>query len=131
MRRRIIDAIRRKSSQGDDLTLPVFSFDLIEGITYVTADRLHLIESMISHALILGIDTETQPSFYTSHSKEITRKVITTSIIQMAIRTQYCQEYVIVIDMLDIRNSYESLIQLNSILTPVLENEKVCFTSRL
>lgn len=101
----------------------VFSFDL-------PLSRLHVVDSDLSALqevlccecpLILGIDTETKPTF-----TSWTRKLQPTALIQIAVRSAVlCTESVFIIDLLTMRKDSRLMEQLDIILQTVFLDKNV------
>lgn len=96
----------------DDKCLP-FTLDLQHDVVYVTKKNLTALDAILSDAYFLGIDTETRPSFFNKKTRFCRYP---TSIIQIAARTKLGEEFLAIIDLLDIGTSHDSLLELDSIL---------------
>lgn len=102
----------------NDRCLP-FVLDLNSDIIYVTTENLYELERILSDAYILGIDTETRPSFYNRQTKFWRYP---TSIIQIAARSRSDEEFVAIVDLLNFSANEESLAALDNVLLKVMSS---------
>lgn len=94
---------------NDDQMLP-FTFDLPQSHLVIVSNSssLFLLKNSLEDALLLGIDTETQPSFikkssYNSRNGiDSNTKLHPTSLIQMAVRAINGKEMVFILDLLEL-----------------------------
>ena len=96
-----------------------FVYDLRESVHYIKADNVQDLKRILENVHLLGIDTETRPSFLRNSRRNAT------SIIQLAVRNDHQYEHVAIVDLLDIATVVDSLSQLNEILSPVLTSKSV------
>ena len=96
-----------------------FVYDLRESVHYIKADNVQDLKRILDNVRLLGIDTETRPSFLFNSRRN------STSIIQLAIRNDHHNEQVAIVDLLDIATVVDSLSQLNEILSPVLTSKSI------
>jgi acyl-CoA-binding protein len=107
---------------GDgDKCLP-YLLDIQDEVKYITDENLIDLESILDDAYILGIDTETRPSFFNRKTKF---GWYPTSIIQIAIRTKAEREYVVIVDLLNLSTNKVSLCRLDKILIKSMRNTDV------
>ena len=104
-----------------DSCLP-YTLDLQNDIVIVTIRNLKNLESILADAYIIGIDTETRPSFY---NKKTRFGRYPTSIIQIAVRNKSEEEFVAILDLLNISSDGKAMNELNRILLNCLLNEDV------
>lgn len=109
------------STDDGDKCLP-FTLDLKEEIKFITTQNLVELEALLCDAYIVGIDTETRPSFF---NKKTRFAQYPTSIIQIAIRTKAEQEYAIIIDLLSFSNNNVSLALLNKSLLATMSSTDI------
>lgn len=115
---------RRSSSRKyeeieNDKCLP-FSFDLPqENLILVThISGLQILHSALRNSIVIGIDTETQPHLRV-HDK------YPTALIQVASRLETGEEFVFIIDMLDISTDSKAMSELDSILYGCFTNQAI------
>lgn len=86
-------------------------------INFVTHFNLYALSGLLNDAYLIGIDTETKPSF---RKGEYHR----TSILQLAIRTNANFESTVIVDLMGF-GSDEKLRDLNDVLTPVMQSPTI------
>ena len=104
-----------------DRCLP-YTLDLQDDIIYVTTKNLIDLERILSDAYILGIDTETRPSFF---NKKTRFGRFPTSIIQIAVRTKSEQEFVAIVDLLNFSEHDCALVALDNVLIKCMSSSDV------
>lgn len=104
-----------------DRCLP-YTLDLQDDVIYVTTKNLIELERILSDAYILGIDTETRPSFF-NRKNRFDR--FPTSIIQIAARTKSEQEFVAIVDLLNFSESDGALVALDNVLMKPMSSSDV------
>jgi ribonuclease D len=109
------------SIDESDKCLP-FTLDLKDEIKYITSQNLTELEDILSDAYIVGIDTETRPSFY---NKKTRFAQYPTSIIQVAVRTKVEQEHAFIIDLLSFGNNDATLHLLNKSLLATMSSSDI------
>ena len=107
-----------KTMLNGSTALP-FVYDLRESVHYIKADNVQDLKRILENVQLLGIDTETRPSFLRNSRRNAT------SIIQLAVRNDHHNEHVVIVDLLDIATVVDSFSQLNEILSPVLTSKTV------
>jgi ribonuclease D len=110
------------ASSSMDQMLP-FVFDL-EASCLVVVDsgtKLHLLGSALASSVMLGIDTETKPTFIPKHL--LKGKPHPTALIQIASRSDSGDECVFIVDMLALSTRREWLLQLDSLLRTVFKDD--------
>ena len=107
----------------DDKMLP-FAFDLSSSsLSFVESDiQMNQLQIELSCAILVGIDTETKPTFVPKRFQKGGPNP--TSLIQIATRAPNGHEKVFVVDLLKISASAPLLFALDSMLQKVLLNEK-------
>jgi hypothetical protein len=103
----------------EDVCLP-FTIESFVELFMVTTASLSNVRDILVKPLIIGIDTETRPSFMSRD-----RKPNPTSLLQIAARLESGKEVVLLIDLLDISSSADYLLELDDILLPILESNKI------
>eukprot|EP01039_Chlorochromonas_danica_P008360 gene8357-9214_t len=103
-----------------------FVFDLKESALHMidTEEDLSLLEAGLKDCVVLGIDTETKPSFFPRKSN-YRLKNNPTALVQLAVRSSSGNEEVFLVDMLTLASTREQAFQrLDIALKGVLEDEK-------
>lgn len=114
-----------KKQNSDDTMLP-FVFDLPESSLkmVLSEENIEELKRSLSDAILIGIDTETKPTFVPKH--KLIGGPHPTSIIQIAVRSPKHLENVFIVDMLHIARHTRLLILLdNALQQGLLENQ--CF----
>jgi 3'-5' exonuclease len=106
---------------ASDSCLP-YTLDLRNDIVFVTVRNLKNLESILADAYIIGIDTETRPSFY---NRKTRFGRYPTSIIQIAVRKKSEEEFVAILDLLNISVDGKAMNDLNRILLNCLSDDNV------
>jgi 3'-5' exonuclease len=106
---------------ASDSCLP-YTLDLRNDIVFITVRNLKNLESILADAYIIGIDTETRPSFY---NRKTRFGRYPTSIIQIAVRNKSEEEFVAILDLLNISSDGKALNDLNRILLNCLSDDRV------
>lgn len=106
---------------ASDSCLP-YTLDLRNDIVYITVKNMKNLESIMADAYIIGIDTETRPSFY---NRKTRFGRYPTSIIQIAVRNKSEEEFVAILDLLNISSDGKAMNDLNRILLSCLSDDTV------
>ena len=104
-----------------DRCLP-YTLDLQDDVIYVTTKNLIELDRILSNSYILGIDTETRPSFFDRKSRF---GRFPTSIIQIAVRTKSEQEFVAIVDLLNFSENDCALVALDNVLIKCMSSSEV------
>ena len=95
-----------------DSCLP-YKLDLRNDIIFVNSRNLSKLTCMLKDAYMIGIDTETRPSFFNRKTKF---GRYPTSIIQIAVRNKAESEFVAIVDLLQLSTDGNSMIDFNNIM---------------
>lgn len=106
---------------ASDSCLP-YTLDLRNDIILITVRNLKNLESILADAYIVGIDTETRPSFY---NRKTRFGRYPTSIIQIAVRNKSEEEFVAILDLLNMSSDGKAMDNLNRILLNCLSDDNV------
>ena len=90
-----------------------YTLDLKNDIILLTSRNLCKLQNILLDAYIIGIDSETRPSFYDRHNKYARNP---TALIQIAVRNKKGNEFVAIVDLLQISCDVKAMDELNSIL---------------
>ena len=102
----------RAKSSASNSCLP-YTLDLKNDIILLTSRNLRKLQDILLGAYIIGIDSETRPSFYDRNNKYARNP---TSLIQVAVRNKKGIEFVAIVDLLQMSTDDQAMDELNNIL---------------
>ena len=108
-------------SSGSNSCLP-YTLDLKNDIILLTSRNLRKLHDILLGAYIIGIDSETRPSFYDRHNKYARNP---TALIQIAVRNKKGIEFVAIVDLLQISSDVMAMDELNKILLESMSNAEI------
>ena len=108
-------------SSGSNSCLP-YTLDLKSDIILLTSRNLRKLQDILLGAYIIGIDSETRPSFYDRHNKYARNP---TALIQIAVRNKKGVEFVAIVDLLQISSDVMAMDELNRILLESMSNAEI------
>ena len=99
-----------------------YTLDLKNDIILLTSRNLRKLHDILLGAYIIGIDSETRPSFYDRHNKYARNP---TALIQIAVRNKKGIEFVAIVDLLQISSDVMAMDELNKILLESMSNAEI------